>query len=390
MSNKRLSAVTLFLCIAVGLKATTVLIQSPGDVKVREGETVLIQCVLESNDVQNTVDKFPVHWYNSRNKLNQEGIVLSLYVRGGVYRSRGFSDRFQLSRNVTSNSYSLTISDVKTADSGDYICAIWGTVFGKGTNLNVTSADVPVLMQSPSLEHVTEGHTARLRCTITRARVEDTDVHWYRKLPGQDLEWVLTHKAGGSLQWRPGFTERFLPYRDTANSSFILTVTDMEHSDSAVYYCRVWGDISGNGTQLIVGVHQTDVYQAVKTYLTFLVLVVLLAVLAVTGGILLIRHRALGSHQSPPPAAAEDQTPAADHENVSKAREIPDHGVWTLKDPSPWQPAAVLREGTGEARRQMTFVETLETADAGIWSNKPSAGETRWVEQHLWRQRDGR
>ncbi|XP_051868672.1 junctional adhesion molecule-like isoform X2 [Pristis pectinata] len=278
MSNKHLSAVTLFLCVAVGLKATTVLIQSPGDVKVREGETVLIQCVLESSDVQDTVEKYDVHWYNSRSKLNQEGIVLSLYNHGSVYRSPGFSDRFQLSRNVTSNSYSLTISDVKTTDSADYICGIWGHLFGKGTRLNVTSADVPVLMQSPSLEHVTEGHTARLWCTMTRARLQDTDVHWYRKLPGQDLEWVLTHDAGGSPQWGPGFTERFLPYRDTSNSSFVLTVTDVEPSDSAVYYCRVWGDISGNGSQLIVNT---------------------------------------------PPAAAEDQTPAADYENVSKAREIP-------------------------------------------------------------------
>ncbi|XP_051867246.1 immunoglobulin gamma-1 heavy chain-like [Pristis pectinata] len=246
-----ITTLTLTFC-AVGLKATTVLIQSPGVVKVREGETVLIQCVLKSSNVRDTVDKFTVHWYNSRNKLNQEGIVLSLYVDGGVYRLWGFSDRFQLSRNVTSNSYSLTISDVKTTDSADYTCGIWGHLFGNGTRLNVTSADVPVLMQSPSLERVTEGHTARLWCTMTRARVEDTDVHWYRKLPEQDLEWVSTHEAGGRLAVGPGFKERFQPSRDTSNSSFILTVTDVKPSDSAVYYCTVWGDISGNGTQLVV------------------------------------------------------------------------------------------------------------------------------------------
>ncbi|XP_051867245.1 uncharacterized protein LOC127568036 [Pristis pectinata] len=326
VSHRPCSLLTFSCLLPTGLKATTVLIQSPGDVKVREGETVLIQCVLESSDVQYTVEKYDVHWYNSRNNLTEAGIVLSLFNSGGVYRLPGFSGRFQLSRNVTSNSYSLTISDVKTTDSADYICGIWGTFFGKGTRLNVTSADVPVLMQSPSLEHVTEGHTAQLWCTMTRARLQDTDVHWYRKLLEQDLEWVLTHKARGSPQWGPGFTERFLPYRDNSNSRFILAVTDVEPSDSAIYYCRVWGDISGNGTQLVVGAHQTDVYQAVKTYLTFLILVVLLAVLAVTGGILHIKRRALGSHQSPPPAAAEDQTPAADYENVSKAREIPTSG----------------------------------------------------------------
>ncbi|XP_062911009.1 uncharacterized protein LOC134350031 isoform X2 [Mobula hypostoma] len=241
-----ITILTLSVC-TVGVNAETVLIQSPGVVKVPEGGTVRIQCDLESDNVEYTVDKYDVHWYNSPNE-----IVLSLYTDGRVYRSRGFSDRFQLSRNVTTNSYSLTISDVMVTDPKLYICGIWGTVFGNGTQLNVTSADVPVLIQSPSVQRVTEGHTAWLWCTMSKARLEDTDVHWYRKLPGQDMEWVLTHRAGGSTERGQGFTERFQSYRDTSNSSFTLTVTDVVHSDSAVYYCRVWGDIDGNGTQLIV------------------------------------------------------------------------------------------------------------------------------------------
>ncbi|XP_062911015.1 uncharacterized protein LOC134350035 isoform X2 [Mobula hypostoma] len=246
-----ITTLTLSIC-ATGVNAGTVLIQSPGVVKVREGGTVLIQCVLESDNVEYTVDKYDVHWYNSHNKLTAEGLVLSLYSYGRVYRSQGFSDRFQLSRNVTTNSYSLTISNVKLTDSKLYICGIWGKVFGKGTQLNVTSADVPVLIQSPSVQRVTEGHTAWLWCTMSKARVEDTDVHWYRKLPGQDMEWVLTHRAGGRSERGRGFTERFQSYRDTSNSSFTLTVTDVVHSDSAVYYCRVWENIDGNGAQLIV------------------------------------------------------------------------------------------------------------------------------------------
>ncbi|XP_062911016.1 uncharacterized protein LOC134350037 [Mobula hypostoma] len=116
-------------------------------------------------------------------------------------------------------------------------------------------ADKPVLIQSPSIQRVTEGHTAWFCCTISNIRPEDTDLHWYRKLPGQDMttmELVSTHRAGGSTERVQGYSERFQSYRDTSNSSFTLTVTDVVHSDSAVYYCRVWGDIHGNGTQLIV------------------------------------------------------------------------------------------------------------------------------------------
>ncbi|XP_072122946.1 uncharacterized protein [Mobula birostris] len=258
LKNKReemfaaiITTLTLSVC-AVGVNAGTVLIQSPGVVKVREGGTVQIQCDLQSDNVDYTVDKYDVHWYDSHSKLTGHHNILGLTSTGHIYRSWRFSDRFQLSRNVTTNSYSLTISKVKVTDPKLYICGIWGSVFGKGTQLNVTSADVPVLVQSPSIQRVTEGHMVWLCCTMRNARLEDTDVHWYRKLPGQDMEWVLTHSAGGRSEWGRGFTWRFLPYRDTSNSSFTLTVTDVVHSDSAVYYCRVWGDIHGNGTQLIV------------------------------------------------------------------------------------------------------------------------------------------
>ncbi|XP_055495054.1 uncharacterized protein LOC129699366 [Leucoraja erinacea] len=242
----------LWLLLPTGLTANTSLIQSPGALVVREGETVEIRCVLNSTNVNNIVKSNHVHWYNSRDKLTDAGIKLSLYVSGIIYRSLGFSDRFQLSRNVISNSYSLTIREVKIADSADYICGLWGNLFGDGTKLNVTIANPPILIQFPRLERVTEGHTAWLRCSMENAEVGNTDVHWYRELPGQDMEWVLTHEAGGSVRRRPGFTERFQPSKDASNSSFILNVTNVTLNDSAVYYCTVWGDVRGNGTQLNV------------------------------------------------------------------------------------------------------------------------------------------
>ncbi|XP_059841460.1 uncharacterized protein LOC132402582 [Hypanus sabinus] len=112
-------------------------------------------------------------------------------------------------------------------------------------------ADVPVLIQSPSIQRVTEGRTAWLWCTMINARPEKTDLHWYQKLSGQD-KLVLTHKADGSSSRVWGFNERFQSYRDTSNNSFTLSITDVVHNDSSVYFCRVWGSINGKGTQLIV------------------------------------------------------------------------------------------------------------------------------------------
>ncbi|XP_038652266.1 polymeric immunoglobulin receptor-like [Scyliorhinus canicula] len=225
-----------------------VLIQSPQVVKVPEGETVKFLCDLQSEHVDHTVDKYDVGWYYPESKES----ILSHYVDGRVYRVRGLSDRFQPSRDVAGNSYILTVSDVKLGDSAVYICGIWGTIFGNGTRLNVTSANAPVLIQSPSLERVTEGQTARLQCTMRNAAVTHTDVHWDRELPGKDMERVLTHDIKNNTQRSPGFTERFHPSRDTANKTFILTISNVQPSDTAVYYCSVWGDISGNGSQLNV------------------------------------------------------------------------------------------------------------------------------------------
>uniref|UniRef100_UPI00398ECA4B uncharacterized protein isoform X2 n=1 Tax=Pristiophorus japonicus TaxID=55135 RepID=UPI00398ECA4B len=248
MFGPRLTAVTLTLCVAVGRKASPVLIQSPEVVTVPEGGTVQFGCTLESSNVNDRVDKYTVHWYLSQDRKH----ILSHFADGRIYRSHGVSERFQLSRDVASNSCILTIRGVEHRDSAVYICGIWGSIYGNGNRLNVTSAVVPVLTQSPSLERVTEGHTARLQCTMWNARVSDTDVHWYRQLPGQDTEWVLTHEASGSTRGSPGSTDRLQPSRDTSNNSFILTVTDVQPSDTAAYYCKVWGDISGSGTQLNV------------------------------------------------------------------------------------------------------------------------------------------
>eukprot|EP00061_Rhincodon_typus_P007479 g29218.t1 len=116
----------------------------------------------------------------------------------------------------------------------------------------IPCANAPNLLQSLIPERVTEGHTAQLQCTMRNAAVTRTDVHWYRERPENNTEWVLTHNVRNITQWSPGFTERFQSSRDPSNNSFILTITNVWPSDTGVYYCKVWGDISGNGTQLTV------------------------------------------------------------------------------------------------------------------------------------------
>ncbi|XP_043551185.1 immunoglobulin superfamily member 2-like [Chiloscyllium plagiosum] len=224
-----------------------VLLQSPSLERVTEGHTARLQCTMRNSAVTHT----NVHWYRLSPKQIMER-VLTHPGNGSIQWTPGFMQRFQPSRDSSSNSFTLTITNVQPSDTGVYYCSVLENIYGTGSQLNITDVNVPVLHQSPSLERVTEAHTARLQCTMRNASVTHTNVHWDREKPGNKMEWVLTHDMRNITQWSPGFTERFQSSREPSNNSFILTITNTQPNDTGVYYCKAWGDISGNGTQLNV------------------------------------------------------------------------------------------------------------------------------------------
>ncbi|XP_078262113.1 uncharacterized protein LOC144597072 [Rhinoraja longicauda] len=247
MVRQLLPSLFLALSAALGLQATPILLQHPEVMRLQKGKTAEMQCTMKNHSVEATT----VYW----DRLvpgDKRRWLLTHSIYNYITKSHVISDHIHSSRDLASNSFILTIVGVQPSDAAIYTCSVWGSVYGEGTQLIVSNTNPPTLFQFPRLERVTEGHTARLRCSMENAEVGTTDVHWYRELPGQEMEWVLTHEAGGSVRRRPGFTERFQPFRDASNSSFILTVTNVTLTDSAAYYCTVWGDISENGTQVIV------------------------------------------------------------------------------------------------------------------------------------------
>uniref|UniRef100_A0A4W3H2P5 Immunoglobulin V-set domain-containing protein n=1 Tax=Callorhinchus milii TaxID=7868 RepID=A0A4W3H2P5_CALMI len=82
--------------------------------------------------------------------------------------------------------------------------------------------------------------------------VSRNDVHWYRQLPGQQREWILTHDTNGRKTDHEDVNQRLQPSRVTSNNTYILILRRVTVSDAAVYHCCVWGDVCGNGTRLNV------------------------------------------------------------------------------------------------------------------------------------------
>ncbi|XP_060686741.1 roundabout homolog 1-like [Hemiscyllium ocellatum] len=222
-----------------------VLLQSPMVRHVTKDHTAQLQCTMRDASVAQT----DVHWYRQE-PGSHVNLFLTHYRNGYIRRSQGFNNRFQPSRHHSNNSFILTITNVQPNDTGVYYCSVWGSVLGGGSLVIVNRITGPVLLQSPSLELVAKGHTARLQCTMRNVTVTHTDVHWYRLSPKQIMERVLTHPGNGSTQWSPGFTKQFQSSRDSSSNSFTLTITNMQPSDTGVYYCSVWGRIYGRGSQI--------------------------------------------------------------------------------------------------------------------------------------------
>ncbi|KAJ8283393.1 hypothetical protein COCON_G00022430, partial [Conger conger] len=73
------------------------------------------------------------------------------------------------------------------------------------------------------------GESVRLSCKITGFSLSSYSVHWVRQAPGKGLQWVGYYEGS--------FHSRFSVTEDSSNSIAYLDITDLQPSDTAVYYC---------------------------------------------------------------------------------------------------------------------------------------------------------
>ncbi|XP_059837143.1 immunoglobulin lambda-1 light chain-like [Hypanus sabinus] len=145
--------------------AAVVLTQTRMSGPVSAGQTVRLECRIQNDNVG-----IYMSWYRQRRGERPE-YVLEHYPSNNIYHGPGITDRFQPSRDTSSNSQILSISSLGLLDFAVYYCAAWenGIVFGPGTILDIKSSESrqpSVLLLLPSQEETGSGR-ATLFCLVS-------------------------------------------------------------------------------------------------------------------------------------------------------------------------------------------------------------------------------
>ncbi|MBN3305311.1 LV321 protein, partial [Amia calva] len=86
----------------------------------------------------------------------------------------------------------------------------------------------------------TPGKSKRVECELGGSlSFSSTILHWYRQREGEAIERILYQPAGKDENINdPNFKERFAAGKQQQKS--ILTISSVQRSDAATYYCAYW------------------------------------------------------------------------------------------------------------------------------------------------------
>nr|ACI67577.1 T-cell receptor beta chain T17T-22 precursor [Salmo salar] len=111
--------------------------------------------------------------------------------------------------------------------------------------------------QTPSVLTVSTKGTATFHCDITK--YESYYVFWYKQVPGGAPQYVLRfhHTDDSPDHYGSGLSSDRFTSKATSDKDYQFIISNVEETDSAVYYCKTWDDsvkeyVFGQGTKLIV------------------------------------------------------------------------------------------------------------------------------------------
>ncbi|XP_064820536.1 immunoglobulin lambda-1 light chain-like [Oncorhynchus masou masou] len=111
--------------------------------------------------------------------------------------------------------------------------------------------------QTPSVLTVSTKGTATFHCDITKD--ESNYVIWYKQVPGGAPQYVLRfhHTYSSPNEYGSGFSSDRFTSKATSDKDYQFIISNVEETDSAVYYCHTWDNsvkvhVFGQVSKLIV------------------------------------------------------------------------------------------------------------------------------------------
>ncbi|XP_072916053.1 immunoglobulin lambda-1 light chain-like [Hemitrygon akajei] len=149
-----------------GILAVPVLNQTPVSGPVSAGQTARLECRIQNGNVAGSY----IGWDRHRPGRRPEGVIADT-SGNSIYRGPGITERFQPSRDTSTNSLILIIGSLEPGDSAVYYCRMWdsGWFYGPGTILEIKSSESrkpSVLLLPPSPEETGSG-SATLSCLVS-------------------------------------------------------------------------------------------------------------------------------------------------------------------------------------------------------------------------------
>ncbi|KAI5086176.1 hypothetical protein C0J45_23460, partial [Silurus meridionalis] len=156
---------------------------------------------------------------------------------GSTYYSEKLKSRFQVTRDTSSSTVTLTGQNMQTEDTAVYYCARdphSDTHQQHPCTKTSFSGVGGVELTQPASELVKPGESLSISCKTSESSY---CIHWIRQPAGKTLEWLGYLCSGGSTYLKDTIKSKISFSQDTSISTVYLRGQNFQPEDTAVYYC---------------------------------------------------------------------------------------------------------------------------------------------------------
>ncbi|KAI4878216.1 hypothetical protein NFI96_012661, partial [Prochilodus magdalenae] len=221
--------------------------QEPVLEAVRPGDSVTLQCTVLTESCS---EGHSVYWFRHGSGESHPGII---YSNGNRDQCKSSSETDSSTQSCV---YKLPKRNLSLSDAGTYYCAVAACgqiLFGKGTKLQVGSSYTSYVVQQDQMKIAEVGDSVHLSC-MSSTIVKTTTVWIQQKFGEKPVEMTSSYQNQPALFYND-FEKSGRFKTQTATGSFNLTISNVEPSDAAIYYCAgiFLSEITfGEGTVLVV------------------------------------------------------------------------------------------------------------------------------------------